>query len=37
MKKQKIPEATINRLSIYSRFLELEELNGVSLPFQLKK
>lgn len=29
MKKCKIPEATINRLSIYSRFLELEELNGV--------
>ena len=27
--KCKIPEATINRLSIYSRFLELEELNGV--------
>jgi len=31
MKKQKIPEATINRLSIYSRFLELEELNGVTI------
>ena len=29
MKKCKIPEATINRLSIYSRLLELEELNGV--------
>ncbi len=29
MKKCKIPEATVNRLSIYCRFLELEELNGV--------